>query len=558
MSTNPKENEPGEADVYSRRVGFSLAWLVPIVAALVGLSMLVGSWREAGPTIEITFDTAGSLTPEKSPVKYRNVAIGEVRKITLSDDHRSVVVTVDLNKDAEAFAREDARFWVVKPRIGAAGVSGLDTLLSGDFIAATPGTSKTYAETFRGLETPPPITYDEPGMRFNLRAPDLGSLDIGSAVYYRKVRVGEVVSYELDPSGERVNLGIFITAPHDQYVTTNSRFWNASGIDLGVTTEGIELDLQSLAAVLAGGIAFEVPARETVAEAANTDNKFVLYNDRASAMAPDKGAAHLIHMRFDQSLLGLNEEAPVYFMGNDIGEVTSVTLDYDAKQQTFPVVVDARIYPRLMGKAYDQLLETVGDEANDDASKSPIATRLFRQLVEHGLRAEARTSNLLTGQLHIALEFYPGAQNVGETVSLDNPNQILIPTQATNLDKMQDQFTSLLETLNSLPMANIASNLEGSLAELQGTLGAINNEALPATLTTLKGMDELMKSMASTLASAEATMSPNSPERQRLGLALDEVERMSRSVRELSEYLRRHPESLVRGRDGQSQGEFNQ
>ncbi|WP_152207065.1 intermembrane transport protein PqiB [Marinobacter changyiensis] len=558
MSNNPATNEPGEADIRSRRVGLSLAWLVPIVAALVGLSMLVGSWRDAGPTIEITFDTAGSLTPEKSPVKYRNVAIGEVRTITLSKDQQNVVVAVDLNKDAEAFAREDARFWVVKPRIGAGGVSGLDTLLSGDFIAAIPGTSETSANNFRGLETPPPITYDEPGKRFRLRAPDLGSLDIGSAVYYRKVRVGEVVSYQLDPSGEWVNLGVFITAPHDQYVTSNSRFWNASGIDLGITTDGIQLDLQSLTSVLAGGIAFETPARAPAAKAASTDRKFTLYNDRTSAMAPDKGPAHSIHMRFGQSLLGLKQEAPVYFMGNEIGEVTSVTLDYDAKQQTFPVVVDARIYPRLMGQAYDQLLETVGDEADVDTSKSPMATRLFRQLVDHGLRAEARTSNILTGQLHIALEFYSGAQNAQGSITPDNPDQILIPTQATNLDKMQDQLTSLLETLNSLPLATISSNLEGSLAELQQTLGAINDEALPATVNILQGMEELMNSMSSTLTSAEAALSPNSPERQRLGLALDEVERMSRSVRELSDYLRRHPESLVRGRDEQGRGEFSQ
>ncbi|MEX0605172.1 intermembrane transport protein PqiB [Marinobacter sp.] len=557
MSNSPS-TQPGEADVRSRRVGLSLAWLVPIVAALVGLSMLVGSWRDAGPTIEITFDSAGSLTPEKSPVKYRNVAIGEVREVTLSDDHHNVVVTVDLNKSADAFAREDSRFWVVKPRIGAAGVSGLDTLLSGDFIAATPGTSDSASKTFRGLETPPPITYDEPGKRFGLKAPDLGSLDIGSAVYYRKVRVGEVVSYELDPSGEWVNLGIFITAPNDQYVTANTRFWNASGIDLGVTTEGIELDLQSLAAVLAGGIAFEVPAREPPAESASPENEFTLYNDRASAMAPDKGPAHSIHMRFDQSLLGLNEEAPVYFMGNEIGEVTSVTLDYDARQQTFPVVVDARIYPRLMGQAYDQLLETVGNKADDENPKAPMATRLFRQLVKHGLRAEARTSNILTGQLHIALEFFPGAQSTQASVSLVDSNQIVIPTQATNLDKMQDQLTSFLETLNSLPLDSISNNLESSLAELQQTLRSINNEALPTTLDTLKGIEELMNSMASTLASADATLSPDSPERQRLGLALDEVERMSRSVRELSDYLRRHPEALLRGRNEQGQSEFSQ
>lgn len=550
MNDGRTNNQAGDADIRTRRWGLSLVWLVPIIAVLVGLSMLYQSWRDSGPTIKITFQTAGSLTAEKSPIKYRNVVIGEVTDVQLSEDHKNVIVTAELNHDAESFTREDSRYWVVRPRIGAEGVSGLDTLLSGDFIGADPGTASTRADSFSGLESPPPVTYGEPGTQFRLKARNLGSLDIGSPIYFRKVQVGQVVSYKLDESGDSVNLDIFVNAPNDAFVTSKTRFWNASGIKVDVNASGLEVSSESLLSVLSGGIAFGSPPKSSDATPAEPvvtgDNQFQLFDDQDTAFAPGKGPSQAISMRFDQSLRGLNSDAPVYFMGKKIGEVSSVSLDYDEKNSTFPVIVEANVYPRLMGKAYRKLTQSQSGQ-ND---RKDAVLMMFDQFVKQGLRAEARKSNLLTGQLHIALEFHPGDESEG--VRMDASGKVaVIPTRATSLDKLQDQLTELVERFSNIPFESMATNLDGSLAELKKTLASVNNDVLPATRTTLEGIDGLMSEMKNTLQSATDSFAYDSPERQRIGHALDELERMSRSVRELSDYLRRHPEALLRGRPEQ-------
>ena len=224
-SATDEPRAPGQAPIKTRRFGISLVWIVPIVAVLVGISLVVHNILQEGPTIVVTFKTGSGLTANKTEVKYRNVVVGQVTDVELSDDQKSVNATIKLAKQAETFTREDSQFWVVRPRIGAGGVSGIDTLLSGDYIGADIGQSNARAKNFKGLENPPPITYGEPGKRFMLHASDLGSLDIGSPVYYRKIPVGQVVTYALDPDGKGVNIEVFIHAPNDAFVTENTRFW---------------------------------------------------------------------------------------------------------------------------------------------------------------------------------------------------------------------------------------------------------------------------------------------------------------------------------------------
>ncbi|WP_165855515.1 intermembrane transport protein PqiB [Marinobacter sp. JSM 1782161] len=549
MSNGTTPQSPPEADVTSRRWRLSLVWLVPLVAALVGLSMLIRAWQDAGPTVQVSFETASGLTPGQSQVKYRNVVIGEVSDIQLSGDNRNVLVTIELNHEAEAFTREDSRYWVVRPRIGTGGISGLDTLLSGDFIAADPGNSEQRTNRFEGLESPPPVTYGEPGKRFELKAQDLGSLDIGSPVYYRKVRVGQVVSYGLDKSGDGVDVVVFVNAPNDRFVTGDTRFWNASGIDIGVSADGLELDSESLISVLTGGIAFGTPEFSANREPAQAGTQFQLFNERGVALSPGKGPAQMIRMRFDQSLRGLKEGSPVELIGKEIGEVSRVTLDYDPASHTFPVVVDARVYPQLMGQAYGKLLSAIGEPVGGP-SEVPL---LFEELVSQGLRAEARTSNLLTGQLYVSLELYPNASKTEFNVA---KRPIRIPTRPTSLEKLQEQLTRLVERLSNIPYESIARNMDGSLDALQQTLGQINRDVLPSAVDSLQGMDQVMAQMQSTLTTAADALDPDSPERARLGHALDEVERMSRSVRELTDYLRRHPEAMLRGRAAPARSEL--
>ncbi|WP_248748855.1 MlaD family protein [Pseudomonas sp. MWU15-20650] len=520
--------------IKTRRFSVSLVWIVPIVAVLVGISLVVHSVLQQGPTIVLNFKTGSGLVANKTEVKYRNVVIGQVSDVALSDDQKSVNATIKLAKQAESFTREDSKFWVVRPHIGAGGVSGIETLLSGDYIGADIGLSETRAKQFKGLENPPPITYGEPGKRFTLHTQDLGSLDIGSPVYYRKIPVGQVVSYELDNEGKGVNIEVFVHAPNDVYVTENTRFWNASGIDLSVGANGFALKTESISSILAGGITFLAPPYNPNDQPAGEDHIYELFDDQQSALAPPNGKGQYMALRFDQALRGLKVGAPVEFLGVEFGKVVSINLDFDAKKQSFPINVGIVIYPQLLGQAHTKLIKAMNLDPNDEAG----GVRLIGTFVENGLRAQARSGNLLTGQLYIALDFFPKAAKV-----TFDPSQrpINIPTIPGNLEQLQEKLEGIINKINQLPVERIAGNLDGSLVELRKGLAQFNAKTLPGVQSTLADVSK-------TLQSANSTLADDSPQREQLTQTLDELARMSRSLRELSDYLGRHPESLIRGR----------
>ncbi|WP_415756394.1 intermembrane transport protein PqiB [Pseudomonas sp. LT1P18] len=525
---------PGQAPVKTRRFSVSLVWIVPIVAVLVGISLVVHTMLQEGPTITVTFKTGSGLTANKTEVKYRNVVIGHVSDVELSNDQKSVNATIKLSKQAESFTREDSQFWVVRPRIGAGGVSGIDTLLSGDYIGADIGQANARSKNFTGLENPPPITYGEPGKRFTLRTQDLGSLDIGSPVYYRKIPVGQVVAYALDADGKGVNIEVFVHAPNDAYVTENTRFWNASGIDVNVGANGFSVKTESLSSILVGGIAFRAPEYSPNDKPAAEDKVYDLFEDQLTALAPPSGKGQYLSLRFDQALRGLKVGAPVEFLGIEFGRVVAVNLDFDAKKRSFPVNVGIVIYPQRLGQAHTKMLEVLKHDPNDEAA----GVRLMGTFIENGLRAQARSGNLLTGQLYIALDFYPKAEKV---VFDPTARPVSIPTVPGSLEQLQEKLEGMVNKINQLPIERIAGNLDSNLVELRKGLAQFNAKTLPGVQTTLADVSK-------TLQSASSTLAEDSPQREQLGQTLDELGRMSRSLRELSDYLGRHPESLIRGR----------
>lgn len=531
---------PGTPEVKRRRFNVSLVWLVPIVAALVGLSMVIHNARMAGPEITVTFLTAEGLEANKTQVKYKNVVIGKVIAIALSNDRAHVEAKIALDASAKSFATEDSRFWVVRPRIGAGGVSGVDTLLSGSFIGADPGASDKTDDHFTGLETPPPVTYGEKGTRYTLLTDDLGSLDVGSSVYYRRIPVGQVVSYKLSDDGKGVTVEVFVNAPNDKFVTADTRFWNASGVDVSLTAGGLKVNTQSVSSILAGGIAFVEPKYSPDPQLAKENAQFKLFADQDSALAPADGEPRYIRMRFDQPLRGLVVNAPVEFHGVALGRVVSVDLDYDPVKQDFPTVIGAVIYPKRLGRAHDKLL---GDEATDDEARG---NQVITNLVEHGLRAQARNGNLLTGQLYIALDFIAGAKPVKFDAAARPPE---IPTVPGSLDKLQEQLQGVVDKIAKLPIDQIANNLNGSIGDLRKTLQQVNGEVLPQ-------MRDTLIQTKKTVAEAHASFAEDSPARQQLGEAMQEVQRTARSVRVLTDFLGRHPEALIRGRlkEGQPDG----
>jgi len=519
--------------VEQRRFKESLIWLVPALAALVGLSLVIHNWLQTGPQVVISLQSAEGLDAGKTPVKYKNVVIGRVKKIRLSPDRSHVLVSVALEKSAEGFATKGTRYWVVRPRIGLGGVSGIDTLFSGAFIGADVGESDEQQEHFDGLEAPPAVRHGELGRSFVLHSEDLGSLDVGSPVYYRRIQVGRVASYTLDKDGKGVSLHVFIDGPNDRFVSRSSRFWNASGVDLSLGANGLKLNTQSMAAVLAGGVAFQDPPGPHDSTPAPEDTSFKLFGDRTTAMAPPDGEPHYLRMRFEQSVRGLAVDAPVEFLGINIGKVVSVRLDYDEKTQKFPVLVGAVVYPERLGAAYDKLEAMARADGH-----APDLARMMGGLIAHGLRAQARTGNLLTGQLYVALDFVPHATKVDFDPAA---KPLTIPTAPGSFDKLQEQLAEIVDKLDKVPFDSIGKHVDQVLAGLDTTLKQVNGKTLPAFTETLHGVQK-------TMGTADAALSDDSPLQRNLGATLEQVQRMSRSLRVLSDYLSGHPEALLRGR----------
>ncbi|SEL23519.1 paraquat-inducible protein B [Roseateles sp. YR242] len=519
-----------------RRRGVSLVWIVPAVAAIVALSIFARSWSNEGPEIVISFQTAAGLEAGKTPVKYKDVTVGSVRSIALSPDRSHILATVKLSHSASGLARTDSRFWVVRPRIGVGGVSGVDTLLSGAYIGVDTGTSKEEQHDFVGLEEPPAVINGMPGKTFLLHASDLGSLDIGSPVYFRRVQVGRVATYKLNERGTGVDLQIFVDAPYDRFVNSNTRFWNASGLDISLGAEGLKLNTQSVATIVAGGIAFATPP-DDMAPVAAARASYLLANDEQTAMARADGPPQYARFRFDQSLRGLAVGAPVEFLGLNIGRVTAITLDYDPVRKRFPAVVSAEIYPHRLDAAMQHVPVKEGDPES-------VTTLFVKNLVDAGLRAEARTSNLLTGQRYISLEFYPGAPKVAMVAQ----SPLQIPTIDKKVDQIPEQVVHILDKIEKLPMEQVATNLNNSLLQLNGALGTFNQTLYQVNGQVLPEATATFQQAQKTLSAVGGAVGEDSHLQQDLSETLREVERSARSLRSLTDMLSRHPESLLRGR----------
>ena len=512
----------------------SLVWLIPLVAALIGIGLVVKSIAGRGPTITISFTTAEGLEPGKTNVKYKDVDIGSVKTIRLSKDHARVVVEVQLSKQAEDFAVTDTRFWVVRPRIGTSGVSGLNTLLSGAYIGVDAGRSKESRTEFVGLETPPAVTGDEKGHRFTLHGGSLGSLDIGSPVYYRRVEVGHVVGFALDKDGKGVTINVFVDAPYDQYVGENARWWHASGVDLRLDSSGLKLNTQSLATVVVGGLAFQSPPNEAIGPEAPDGSTFYLARDEAEAMREPDGPPLTVVMRFNQSLRGLSVGASVDFRGIELGEVTAIGVEYDPKARNFTMPVTMNLYPDRLGSRFRASMEIASEAARME---------LLRKLVSNGLRGQLRTGNLLTNQLYVALDMFPKAAPVQIDASR---TPLELPTVPNTLDELQVQVADIARKLDQIPFADISKNLNGTLKNADSLFKQLDTQLAPQARETLAAAQK-------TFGTAQATLQQDSPLQSDMRAALGQLTQTLQSLNALADYLERHPESLLRGKSKDSQ-----
>ncbi|MEP6549109.1 MAG: MlaD family protein [Gammaproteobacteria bacterium] len=536
---------PAAEPIPSTRRRIPLIWTLPVVVVLAGAFVVIHEKLAQGTSIEIRFHNAEDLEPNKTKIRYKDVEIGEVSDIHVAKDRKEVIVTAMIHRDASEYLVDDTSFWVVRPRVSAAGITGLGTLVSGAYISVDVGKSANESKRFVGLDVPPIVTAGQPGREFILHTDDLGSLSIGSLVFYRHIVAGQVVAYTLDPGGSGVTLKVFVNAPFDAFVAAGTRFWQASGIDMSLSSDGIKLRTESLTSILQGGVTFRALPGSAFTPVAG-DTAFTLYSDEDRAMRPIETEIRTFVMYFRGSLRGLSAGAPVELHGIGVGEVRSVDVEYDrdAAALRFPVVVD--LYPqRIRGRKAGGTRLTAATEGPETASRV-----LIDSLVAHGLRAELKSGNLLTGQKYVDLDVHSEAP--AEAIWWKEQPAVF-PTTSNGLDEIQDSIAGIARKLNKVPFDQVSYRLISTMTALEQTLKSMDQLMQHVDGTLAPQIQATLAEAQGALKNAKELLGQDAPLQSDLGATLLQLSRAAKAVTGLVEYLERHPESLLRGKPGDSQ-----
>jgi paraquat-inducible protein B len=556
MNQPPVETDPVEAipePEIQRGKRFSVVWLIPLLAALVGGWLAVKAIRETGPAITIVFKSTEGLVPGKTEIKYKDVSVGKVRTIQLSEDLSEVLVTAEMSRDVADYLTGDTLFWIVRARVAVGEVSGISTLFSGAYIGMMPGSGGKIVHRFEGKEKPPAIFRDTPGRQFSLRADRLGSLDIGSPVYYRQVKVGRVTDADMAADGTGVLLEVFIEAPYHHQVKRNSRFYNASGLNMSLGPDGVRVDTPSLASLLVGGISFFTAEGMSTDPPPTPNQIFTLYESRDSANAASYSYREYYLLYFEETVRGLSPGAPVDFYGIKIGEVVSIRLLFDQDQLTFQIPVLIAIEP--------DRIELSGELAIPEY-------QVMERLVEKGLRAQQRIGNLLTGQSYVSMRLHPDA--VPRKILMEDTHPVL-PTIPNTVEEITATAKGFLDRLNNLPLEetlkdirqaarqvttvigstaleSAIDNIDQSFAEFKKVTSDFNDGTIPKLNEMLDQIKGALTIGEQALERANTVLGEGAPVVNNLNRLLLELQDAARSVEALADYLERHPDAIVFGK----------
>lgn len=534
MSQNnpsPDNQAPDVLIEHSR--GLPLVWLLPVAALLVGGWLAYDYYKDRGPIITITFESAAGLEPGKTKVKYRDVTLGMVTDVALSEDLSHVVVSAEMERSAAEHLREGTVFWVENARVTAAGVSGLSTLVSGAYVGVKPGEGPP-SSTFKGREHPPVLQVTVPGTQYTLHSQTSGSVSASSPIFYRGVQVGEVLGSKLAKNADEVELIAFVRAPYDELVKPETRFWNASGIDVSMSAKGLKVRTESVVSVLVGGIAFETPVVAHPNQPSPDGADFHLHDsyDQISEAVYTERVRYLLY--FTGSVSGLEPGSPVTFYGLPIGVVKSVQLEIDAADYSVRVPVVIEIEPErtlVVGASSDKPYQRM------------------KALVSKGLRAQLRSASLLTGTLGVALDFFPN-EPINQLVSQDD--YYVIPTVPSTIEQLTEKATVFLDKLAGAPMADLIVDLRNTVASVDSLL---KSESLQEGFDALEELKPLLRSFKETSDSARATLESasnvvgdDSALRHDMVQMIEELTDMARSVGALTEFIERNPNALIFGK----------
>jgi len=518
-----------EAAVSAKR-GFSVVWLVPIVAALVALWLVYKDVSETGPTIQIRFETGESLVAGKTKIRFRDVDIGSVTLVDLQEGKKGeyhVVVHAEMNPAVKEYLTDKTRFWVVRAHVSAGQIAALGTLFSGAYIAMDPSTEGKKAREFVAQKKPPVVDPGVPGQHYKLRVERLGGLNPGSPVYFRQIEVGRVTDYALQDDGT-ILLDIFVETPHHSRIYENTLFWNAGGVNLTVDASGVTLQTESLISILTGGVGFDLPPGTSPGASAKEERVFPLFRtrDEANTIRYTIKEKHLLF--FDQSLRGLQVGAPVDFRGLPIGSVLSIGLDADFNRDQIRMPVVVELEP--------ERFRVVGRPDEGD---------LLPKLIDQGLRAQLTIANLALGQKAVTLDFFPDAEPAPVVATGRYPE---IPTIRSPGAELIANLAQISSDLKTVPYVQIGQEMKTALDQVGATMQEARALLATANTDIAPRLAESLAEAESTLAATRAMVATNSVTRTELNRLLIELTAAAEAIAALSEYLEQHPEALIFGK----------
>lgn len=506
-------------------------WIVPIAALLVGLWMVYASWSSQGPMITVTFSSGEGIEAGATKVKRKNVEVGEVVGLSLSDSGERVELSIQIHKDYEDLLRDDVDFWVVKPRVGPAGISGLGTLLSGAYLEMSKGTSAETSRQFVGLEMPPLTSPGTPGIHIRLSSDGNRRLVEGQPVTFRGSRVGRIESVFFDASERRSYYTAFIDAPHDRLITDNTRFWFSSGVAFDLSSDGLRVEMAAVETLLEGGVSFDIPRGQPTGTPVLDGRLFTLYTNKSAIN--ETQFEHELHyiLLIEDSIRGLRPGAPVEFRGVRIGEVIRTDIGYSSVDNLLdpasriPVLIS--ITPARLG--FDDSLEAT------EQARGRIDTQLT-----NGLHASLSTGSIVTGQKLIELQY---VDRVYDDIQLFDSYSV-IPTVPGQVDRLMESALETVNGLNDLPLDAMVANISGGFLQVQTTLKGVDEILADDSLRqSLQGLNATLKSIED-LAGDFSAGSEVYQELQRslasLNITLNDLQPVLRQVRD-------RPNSLLFG-----------
>ena len=552
-------DEPDEPQIRRAR-RLSWFWALPLLAAVLGLWLVKRHFDDVGEVVKVSLPSAEGLSVGKTEVRCRAVKIGELESINLTDD---LTVELDLRIKPKHLhlLRENSQIWVVTARISGGSVTGLGTVLSGAYIELDPGTGNTGRRKYVGLENPPPTPNSVLGLRLELVTENPGQVDVGSGVYFKNNLVGKIESKFFDPDREEVTLGVFIQEKYRELVSTNTFFWGVSGLKVNVGAEGVNVELPSFNALLRGQISFGLMEGEVAGEDVADGYVYRLYQNREDAEANSFESEGEFLLLFEQTVKGLTVGASVEFRGLKVGRVSEISygLVRDGDDNQTPVLI--QLNKRLLEKHFPpELLDEGGGGIELALSK--------------GLRASLKSSNLLTGQRYVDMDYYP---EEGEAALVVTDSYLVLPTVETGLGQLEERVTAVIEKVNDLPIESLVNQLEATTLAAQNTLHIMNDKLdstepilaeTQATLAEMKAslasLNEILKSestqaipddVRTTLAQINKTLTPLSNEGVVYGdlrRTMDELRAAARSINKLGETISDKPNSVIFGNSSSS------